>query len=155
MEGSQIDQFLFDLGNPGFDWLEANICFHILYHINSIGYVTPILSIPFAQAFSPPVAGLAARPPTPPPGLLPHHYLPVAGGRPGGFLPAPGLGRRDQPGPQPGPFRRQLLLPAPLLPFFGAGPGPVDPIVAADPPAFVPPLSGAGQRPPGRAGRWP
>src|SRR5881296_1955945 len=69
------------------------------------------------QAFSPPLAGLAARPPAPTPGLLPLHYLPLAGARPGCPVPAPRPGRRHQSGPQPGPFRRQLLLSPPLFPF--------------------------------------
>src|SRR6266516_2633852 len=74
------------------------------------------------QAFSPPLAGLAARPPAPAPGLLPLHYLPLAGARLGRSMPAPRLGRCYQSGSQPGPFRGQLLLPATLFPFPGPQP---------------------------------
>src|SRR5438093_6506446 len=81
-----------------------------------------ILLAHLPQAFSPPVAGLATRPPTPAPGLLPHHHLPLAGARLGCPVPAPRPGRRHQSGPQPGPFRRQLLLSPPLFPFARAQP---------------------------------
>src|SRR6266487_4369663 len=50
-----------------------------------------ILSAHLPQAFSPPVAGLAARPPAAASGLLPHHDLPLAGARPGRSVPAPDL----------------------------------------------------------------
>src|SRR6266478_5419649 len=93
-------------------------------------------------------------PPTSPPGLLPHHHLPVAGAGAGRTVPPPRPGRRHQSGPQPGPLRRQLLLPPALFPFPSAGSGSFDPALAADPPAFVPSLSGARQRPPGSVGRW-
>src|SRR5206468_11811698 len=81
-----------------------------------------ILPARLPQPFSPPVAGLAARPPAPAPSLLPHHDLPLAGARPGRSVPAPRLGRCDQSGPQLGPFRGQLLLPATLFPFPGPQP---------------------------------
>src|SRR5205809_2588000 len=81
-----------------------------------------ILPAHLSKAFSPPVAGLAARPPAPAPGLLPNHHLPLAGARPGCPVPAPRPGRRHQSGSQPGSFRCQLLLPATLFPFPSAQP---------------------------------
>src|SRR5438874_12549182 len=114
-----------------------------------------ILPAHLPQAFSPLVAGLAARPPVPAPGLLPKHHLPLAGARPGRSVPPPRLRRCDQSGPQPGPFRRQLLLPATLLPFPGPPPGALNPTLAPDSPAVVPSLPGAGQGSAGPAGRWP
>src|SRR5216110_2848659 len=114
-----------------------------------------ILPAHLSQAISPPVAGLAARPPAPAPSLLPHHDLPLAGSRPGRSVPAPRLGRCDQSGPQPGPFRRQLLLPATLFPFPGPQPGALNPTLAPDSPAVVPSLPRAGQGSAGPAGRWP
>src|SRR5437016_3532033 len=114
-----------------------------------------ILSARLSQAFLPPLAGLAARPPAPAPGLLPKHHLPLAGARLGCPVPASRPRRRHQSGPQPGPFRRQLLLPPTLFSFARPQPRALNPTLASEPPAFVPPLLGAGQRPPGRAGRWP
>src|SRR5436190_19410728 len=105
-----------------------------------------------SQAFSPPVAGLAPRSPAPAPGLLPNHHLPLAGACLGCPVPAPRLGRCYQSGSQPGPFRRQLLLPATLFPFPGPQPGTPDPTLAPDSPAVVPSLPGAGQGSAGRAG---
>src|SRR3989442_907734 len=81
-----------------------------------------ILPAHLSQAFSPPLAGLASRPPAPAPGLLPNHHLPLAGARLGCPVPAPRFGRCDESGSQPGSFRRQLLLPATLFPFPGAQP---------------------------------
>src|SRR6266702_8927985 len=114
-----------------------------------------ILPAHLPQAFSPPVAGLAPRPPAPAPGLLPKHHLPLAGARAGCPVPAPRPGRRHQSGPQPGPFRRQLLLSPPLFPFARAQPRALNPTLAPEPPAFVPSLPRAGQRSAGGAGRWP
>src|SRR6266545_855615 len=105
-----------------------------------------ILPAHLPQAFSPPVAGLAARPPAPAPGLLPNHHLPLAGARLGCPVPAPRPSWRHQSGPQPGPFRRQLLLPPTLFSFARAQPR------ALAPPAFVPSLPGTGQRSSGCAG---
>src|SRR5213078_1514343 len=50
-----------------------------------------ILPAHLPQAFSPPVAGLAPRPPAPAPGPLPNHHLPLAGARLGCPVPAPDL----------------------------------------------------------------
>src|SRR5271166_6936613 len=97
--------------------------------------------------------GLLARPATAPPGLLPHHHLPLAGSGFGRIVPAPGSGGRHQSGACLGAFRGQLLLPAALLPFPRPASGGVDPALAADSPAPVPATSGAGQWPRRRAGR--
>src|SRR5208283_2610808 len=99
--------------------------------------------------------GFLARPPTSPPGLCPHHHLPLAGRRPGRLLPPPRSGRRHQPGAGPGFVGSQLLRTAPFLPFARPKPGAVDSALAADSPAPVPPPAGAGQRAGGRVGRWP
>src|SRR6266849_3032061 len=114
-----------------------------------------ILLAYLSQAFSPPVAGLVARPPAPALGLLPNHHLPLAGARLGCPVPAPRFGRRHQSGSQLGSFRRQLLLPATLFPFPGARPRALNSALAPDPRAFVPSLPRAGQRSAGGAGRWP
>src|SRR5258708_32658356 len=117
-----------------FDLLHTNIGFHIRYHKHSIGYEATIFLNTLAQTLSSPVAGLAARPPALAASLFPHHLLPVVGGRPGGFVPAPRPGRRHQPGPKPGPIECQLLLPAALFSLPGTGSGPFDPTLAADSP---------------------
>src|SRR5438034_1934470 len=114
-----------------------------------------ILPAHLSQTFSALVAGLAARPPAPAPGLLPEHHLPLAGARVGCPVPATRPGRRHQSGPQPGPFRHQLLLSPPLFPFARAQPRALNPTLAPDPPAFVPSLPRAGQWSAGGAGRWP
>src|SRR5438876_10123542 len=56
-----------------------------------------ILPAHLSQAFSPPVAGLAPRPPAPAPGLLPHHHLPLAGARLGRPVSALRVWRCAQP----------------------------------------------------------
>src|SRR5437016_1639366 len=114
-----------------------------------------ILPSLLSQAFSPPLAGLAARPPAPAPGLLPKHHLPLAGACLGCPVPASRPRRRYQSGPQPGPFRRQLLLPPTLFSFPRPQPRALNPTLASEPRAFVPSLPRAGQRSSRCAGRWP
>src|SRR6267142_920033 len=113
-----------NLSDSCFEILNGLICFHIREHSNAIGYEKPIFTRRLTQALSSPLAGLAARPPASAPRVLPHHHLPVAGGRAGSFVPAPRPGGGHQPGPQFGPFGRQLLLPPTLFSFPGAGSGP-------------------------------